>query len=83
MSADNGIYIHKFKEGYKVCHAQAIENIYWNRGNKKYNYKVLRDYFKDSPIFKIEEEALVYGAKLYKEIMESDFPVLEYGINIV
>lgn len=29
MSADNGIYILKSKDGYRVIHAQAIENIYW------------------------------------------------------
>ena len=29
MSADNGIYILKTKDQYRVTHAQAIENIYW------------------------------------------------------
>ena len=83
MSADNGIYIHKFKNGWKVCHAQAIENIYWQRGNKKYNYYYLNEYFKSSPFFKTEEEALKEATRLYREIMDSDFPILEYGINFV
>ena len=31
MSADNGVYILKSKDGYRVAHAQAIENLYWWR----------------------------------------------------
>ena len=33
MSADNGIYILQSKDGIRVAHCQAIENIYW--WNKK------------------------------------------------
>ena len=29
MSADNGIYILKSLDGYRVTHAQAIENLHW------------------------------------------------------
>ena len=29
MSADNGIYILQTLDGYRVVHAQAIENLYW------------------------------------------------------
>ena len=29
MSADNGIYILKTNDGYRVAHLQAIDNIYW------------------------------------------------------
>jgi hypothetical protein len=29
MSADNGIYILESKDGFRVIHAQAIENLYW------------------------------------------------------
>ena len=83
MSADNGIYIHHFSNSWKVCHAQAIGNIYWESGKKKYNYKILNEYFKDSPVFKTEEEALTYASKLYKKIMRSDFPIIEYGISYV
>ena len=38
MSADNGIYILKTKDGqYRVTHAQAIENIYEDYYNNRYN----------------------------------------------
>lgn len=30
MSADNGVYILKTKDQYRVIHAQAIENLYWS-----------------------------------------------------
>ena len=30
MSADNGIYILQSLDGFRVIHAQAIENIYWH-----------------------------------------------------
>jgi len=29
MSADNGVYILHTKDGYRVNHCQAIDNIYW------------------------------------------------------
>ncbi|MGD2071862.1 MAG: hypothetical protein PVG65_00025 [Candidatus Thorarchaeota archaeon] len=29
MSADNGIYVLESKDGYRVKHTQAIENLYW------------------------------------------------------
>ena len=34
MSADNGIYILKTKDQYRIIHAQAIENIYWEHDNR-------------------------------------------------
>jgi len=78
MSADNGIYIHKFRNGWAVTHAQAIENIYWARGKRQYNYNILRDYFKNAPRFKTESEALEYAAK---ELRGLD--ICEYGISFV
>ncbi len=81
MSADNGIYIHKFRHGYKVVHAQCIENIYWWKENgkmvkkDKQNPKILYDYFKGSPIFKTEGKALKYAFKLYKK-----YGYVEYGV---
>ena len=78
MSADNGIYIHKFRNGWAVTHTQAIENIYWERGNKKYNYKTLNEYFKNAPRFKTREEALVYAMDYYNKL-----EICEYGVSEV
>jgi len=88
MSADNGIYIHKFKDGWRVIHAQAIENIYWWNTDEKdsskwenrneINPKVLWDYFKKSPLFKTKKEALDYAEELYEE-----YGWTEYGICLI
>jgi len=78
MSADNGVYIHKFRNGWRVIHAQCIDNIYWNRGKNKYNYRILKEYFEESPLFKTKKEAYEYAEKLYTEIGWT-----EYGISEV
>ena len=47
MSADNGIYILKLKDQYRVAHLQAIENIYWSEFEcdistaKRYNREIV------------------------------------------
>ena len=93
MSADNGIYILKTpkdnNEGfeYRVIHAQAIENIYWDDVNG-YDYEnpnpvILMDYFGNAPVL-TEKEATQLVFKMEKEVLEDDFcPVLEYGINTI
>ena len=78
MSADNGIYIHKFRNGWAVVHAQAIDNIYWNRGDKKYNYRILYEYFKNAPRFKTQGKALKYAMDKYRKL-----EICEYGISEV
>lgn len=64
MSADNGIYIHKFRAGWRVTHAQAIDNIYWHRGKNRYNYRILKQYFEDSPLFDSIDKARDYAFQL-------------------
>ena len=86
MSADNGIYIAKFPDGYRVAYAQAIENIdYYPAGSKK-RKKTLKQYFGRSPIFKKYKKARKYASRLYHK-MEKDERyemfrvfILEYGI---
>ena len=81
MSADNGIYIHKFPNGWAVIHAQAIENVLAERG---YNKKVLYEYYKGAKRFKTQEEAFKEAQRKYDEIMKDDFcPIVEYGIRII
>ena len=81
MSADNGIYIAKFPDGYRVCEGQAIENIdYFPEGTIQ-RKQTLRDYFGKSKVYFSIEEARSQAAELYDKILESDFPVCEYGIQ--
>ncbi len=92
MSVDSGIYILKSKDGYRIIHAQAIENLnWWNTGNKdikKWEYrdelnpKRLIDYFGDSKVFKTEEEVLKEAKRLLDEIEEDNYWV-EYGISFI
>ena len=90
MSADNGIYIAKFPDGYRVAYAQAIENIdYYPVGSKK-RKKMLKRYFGRSPIFKKKKKAWEYASKIYDD-MEKDEKengmfgvfILEYGISYI
>ena len=77
MSADNGIYLHKFRKGWAVAHLQAIDNIYWH-AKGKYNYRILNEMFKNAKIFKDRSEALNFALDLNKEIGYT-----EYGISEV
>ena len=107
MSADNGIYVLHTKDGYRVAHTQAIENIYWwdkekiccnkpkrNSSDKcdncgtfleeeraDPNPKMLKEYFGRCAVYKTQLEALRVALDLEQKVLESDFPILEYGIN--
>jgi len=86
MSADNGIYIAKFPDGYRITYAQAIENVdYFPEGSKK-RKKELKSYFGESEIYKTEQDAFNAALELSAKMEEDEeengmgFFVLEYGI---
>lgn len=88
MSADNGIYILVTKGEYRVIHAQAIENLWWwerdegsLKDGRKLNPKRVIQYFGKAKVFRTNEAAWNEARKLYKKIMQSDIPVLEYGVQ--
>lgn len=91
MSADNGIYILQTPTGsvlcpkvfeYRVVHAQAIDNIYWQ--HTKGNPKQVVSYFGKCEVFTNEGEARKLAFKMEEEVLNDDFcPVLEYGINTI
>jgi len=118
MSADNGIYILQSKDGFRVAHAQAIENIYWwpkfecdcsskevlesvneegfsqdvckSCGGKiewedrgVINPTILSEYFGNSKVFATREEALAEADRLYRDILDGECPILEYGISFI
>jgi len=78
MSADNGIYIAKFPEGYRVIHAQAIDNIDFFPEGTVERRNVLKEYFWGSKIIKTEEEAWNVARELSKE-----YDYLEYGTSFL
>jgi hypothetical protein len=88
MSADNGIYILQTKDGWRVIHAQAIENIYWDEEKKEIteeiNPHILREYFEDCEVFPTREEAIKEAELIYDDIVQDDFcPIVEYGICFI
>ncbi|GAG43558.1 unnamed protein product [marine sediment metagenome] len=75
MSADNGIYIFQTKDGYRVAHCQAIENISWQPNRKGLNTETVEYYFGKCKVFKTRVQALEEADRLYEEIMKSDCPI--------
>lgn len=90
MSADNGIYIAKFPDGYRVAYAMAIENIDYYPPGSKHRKNELKHYFGNSLVLEKQEEAEKYAFKIYHE-MEKDeiengmfgYFILEYGIRYI
>ena len=85
MSADNGIYIAKFPDGYRVTDGavQAIENVNFFPEGSKERKEELKHYFGKSPLFKTEEEAVNHAFELEEAFMTNpydDFHILEYGV---
>lgn len=82
MSADNGVYVAKCQDGYRVKHCQAIENV---EDDPQFpeeltdSYRTL--YFNGCKVFQTDIEAFMEAKRIYDEIMAGDFPVVEYGIS--
>lgn len=84
MSADNGIYILHTKDGYRVTHAQAIENINYMPDKTGFNLRILYQYFSQSDCYKEKKDATDKAVELYEEIINDDFcPICEYGISFI
>ena len=88
MSADNGIYILRTitRSGYeyRVTGAQAIVNLDWyakNDPEKLPNY--LKDTWGNSDVYKDSKEAFVKAWEMLEKILASDYPILEYGVDMI
>jgi len=89
MSADTGIYIAKFPDGYRVTEVvQNIENVdYYKPGTKK-RKEELKAYFGDSEIYETEQLAFDKACKIYNEYTreKEDSGMgcpIEYGIGYI
>lgn len=78
MSADNGIYILKTKDGFRVIHAQAIENVTYEPNEDGWNPYEIWAYFHRVAPFTELKAALARAHQLYKEHIAHG-PV-EYGV---
>jgi hypothetical protein len=75
MSADNGIYIVKFPDGYRVAHAQAIENIDYDPAGSELRKNYLSQTFGRSKVFADKSAALLAAHE-----MADECSILEYGV---
>ena len=76
MSADNGVYIAKFPEGYRVAYTMCIDNVdYYPEGSKQRRNE-LKKVFDRTPIFQARESAWLEAVRIYEEF--DDY--IEYGI---
>lgn len=85
VSADNGIYILETPADptpeFRVTHAQAIENVWWNPETKEidqsyWNEDEILAYFSKCKVYRNRLEALEVAHK-----MAEDYTVLEYGVS--
>lgn len=83
MSADNGIYILKTLDGFRVIHAQAIDNLYWwdSEMRNEINPKELKRYFGNCKVYDTEKVAQEVAIQMYENIINDDYcSICEYGI---
>lgn len=88
MSADNGIYILRTKDQYRVAHLQAVENISWSYIDGDQNNKAVTheryvptrvvEMWGDCKFTKDAEQALRIAHK-----WNTSLPVCEYGVKII
>jgi len=76
VSADNGVYVAEFPDGFRVCCASAIENVFYHpEGTREWKTE-LNYYFGKSPVFPLESMAASFAWAKYKEL---DYQT-EYGV---
>ncbi len=80
MSADNGVYILKCKDQYRVKHTRSIENLWWNGWT--YAPEVVPSqavtYFGDCKYTRNSDIAIKIALQTLKRL-----DVCEYGVRII
>ena len=78
MSLDTGIYMAEFPDGFRVIHAQCIENVtYHKEGSVKWK-KEMDSYFGKVEVFKDKDKAFHKLLYLNKE-HETEYGIHEIG----
>ena len=78
MSSDNGIYIAKFPDGYRVIEACAIDNIDYDPIGSKERKETLKSYFEGCTVFPTIQKAMQEALRIHDK-----FGYTEYGIRIL
>lgn len=81
MSADNGIYIAKFTDGYRVVHAQAIDNCFWEGYSEEEKHAERILYFAASQNYSSLEEAYEQAIVLAQSIGYTEYGICELTFN--
>lgn len=79
MSADNGIYYAKFPDGYRVIHAQTIDNLFFYEPGSKQEQEVIYDYFKDAKVFPSLTAVLQEAQRLANLIDYTEYGIVDLG----
>ncbi len=83
MSADTGIYIAKFSDGYyRISYTKAIENIECYGEITEEYLQMLRCYFGPSELYNNKEIAILAAHKLEEVLLKREMPI-EYGIKYI
>ena len=81
MSADNGVYIAKFPDGYRVAYSHNIEDVDYFPVGSQERKNVLKEKFGKSTIFATKSEAFDEAKRIEADLEnDDDFYILEYGI---
>lgn len=78
MSADNGVYVVKFPDGFRFAYAAAIDNIDYYPAGSEERKDYLKDTFGKSPVFAHEDEVLIAA---HHEAKKHQY--LEYGVSML
>lgn len=69
---------------FRVSHTQAIDNFEYYEKNQIYMLgKYMYDVWGKSKVYYSQNEAFEEAQKRFNEIINSDFPICEYGIQII
>lgn len=82
MSADNGIYIAKFPDGYRFAYYLSIDNIDFYPEGSKQRKKELKKCFGNCEPIADEKTAIDEAFKLYDEICH-DGSFIEHGVSLI
>jgi len=82
MPADNGVYIAKFPDGFRVAYGAGTSNLVYFPAGTRERKKELKKFFGKSEVFKTRKEASRKAHKIEEKFMkEDDFGVLEDGVS--
>lgn len=88
MSADNGIYILKCKDQYRVTHLQAIDNVFWSHIDRDW----LNENSRRKKLVPTRVVEMWGGCRFTRNFETalkiahkwcSSLPICEYGVNII